>query len=400
MLSRQYARARPLPDCYDSEGRQRTLSYQSMHREARPVLAGEFMRDVDMVKAFPSIVCSIAARRHVLGSIPLIEEFATNGERLLGAISKHHSLETPAPDGCGLSHDDAKGFAKELCNSLMHEGNYQSWVKKHGIVHNARPGEEEPDAVDFGRQAIWFRDDTFEDETYKPLLDAEYTALRTQRQVKLQSAQSAVQRAKGTSGFESATGALRKAEYQLRRVKPSLWSKWLMMQENKQLKIMEQQLHVRSGLSKHIAMSLNFDGMQIVHNGDGFGLLIAAVERDVQSVQSGDQTTWPFFKVIEKPLHHKERRYTCEGGKEVTPIASSEVTKASIAELNKLMGDLTGSTASSIVDSDGENGEEQDDDSESVDVSGDGGDSSYESDEESPIPHGKKRKRAVFDDSG
>jgi hypothetical protein len=118
-------------DTPELKSMQRSASYQGMFSELRPLLA-PCLRDIDMVKAFATIITNLARRNGCTALVPNILQYASDGNAWLSRIAAHHDLEA------SMGADVAKSTAKELVNSTLNFGSYKAWQEKHGRDRDAQ----------------------------------------------------------------------------------------------------------------------------------------------------------------------------------------------------------------------------------------------------------------------
>ena len=92
----------------------RSVCYQDMHNDLRPVLAHGRLRDVDIAACFPSVLVNNARRGGCLDQIPEVHAYVKDPKRFREEVARFHSV-------------DPKD-AKALLNKLVCGGSYDKWL--------------------------------------------------------------------------------------------------------------------------------------------------------------------------------------------------------------------------------------------------------------------------------
>lgn len=116
-VGRQYSSSSDKPVRCATSRNPKALSLQGMPRELRRLLCHRHYMDVDMQNSFPSLACALATRCGI--QLPALAAYADAGpkarEDILKEIMSLHGL---------FDRDDAK----KLPISLLHGGDYRSWL--------------------------------------------------------------------------------------------------------------------------------------------------------------------------------------------------------------------------------------------------------------------------------
>lgn len=206
-------------DVADEKQRVRSVSYQGMYSELRPLL-GPFLRDVDMVKAFATICKNLAQKLGVADKVPMIIDYADRGADWLQRIVDHHHL------GDAMDEDDAKAAAKELVNSTLNFGGYRAWKRKH-----ARTSDPDfDDVVTMAQEVGGLRGAIFDSSKYRAEVRNERNALK-----------------------------LELHDLDDYKIERKLWARFLQQREHEVLMLIDRKLRRKFGDAS--VMALVFDGL-------------------------------------------------------------------------------------------------------------------------------------------
>ena len=92
----------------------RSVCYQGMHNDLRPVLGADRLHDVDIAACFPTVIVNHARRMDCLDQTPTVHAYVNDPKSFRAEVARFHSV-------------DPKD-AKALLNKLVCGGSYSKWL--------------------------------------------------------------------------------------------------------------------------------------------------------------------------------------------------------------------------------------------------------------------------------